>query len=377
VDRVLSTGTLSRYLRTWAMDAKGQEKGRTTRIRAHACVAYGRSASKLLGGVRTSAIKSLQDISSSRGTHVNVRTAATIALGEVVSGGNGEADRGARRHLVNLVQQGQPLERRFALIAAAMAASRQGGGDDGLAGWSEMRKVLNRELAQARSSNLAWSALAIGLMEDRLSDLDVDTGQTSANALIGMGIKRRSDDESAAIGLGLALATRGTERAAKAGKRLMVEMSQTTTPFLRGHFSIALGLVGHGEAKALLRSEIEAATNQPIRLWSAAIGLGLMGESVDGELLDALAETRSAQVRISLAAALGQTGTAKAVGPLLGFIAEKDRPMPMRASMIDALAAICDLERLPWRDSYAHAMPYYAATPTLNGSGSGVLERPW
>ena len=377
VDRALSTSTLTRYLHTWAMDPRGKEKGRSTRVRAHACVAYGRSASKLLGAGRANAVASLQDISSDRGTHVNVRTAATIGLGEVVSCGNEPADRGARRHLVNLVQQGQPLERRFALIAAAMAASRQGGGDDGLSGWSEMRKVLNRELAQARSSNLAWSALALGLLEDRLSKLDVDTGKVSANALTGMGIKRRSDDESAAIGLGLALATRGTDNAKNAGKRLMTEMSQTTTPYLRGHFSIALGLVGHKDAKELLREEIAEATNQPIRLWSAAVGLGLLGESVDVELLKALVETKSAQVRISLAAALGQTGTAKAVGPLLGYIAEKDRPMPMRASMIDSLAAICDLERLPWRDSFAHAMPYYAATPTLNGSGSGVLERPW
>lgn len=377
VDRALSAATLNRYLRTWAIDTRGRDKGRTMRVRAHACVAYGRSAAKLKDGGRAGAIESLQHISSDSATHVNVRTAATIGLGEVVSCGSDAADRGARRHLVKLVQQGQPLERRFALIAAAMAASRQGDGDDGLSGWSEMRKVLNRELAQARSSNLAWSALALGLMEDRLTALDVDTGKVSANALTGMGIKRRSDDDSAAIGLGLALATRGTDKAPNAGKRLMAEMSQTTTPYLRGHFSIALGLVGHTEAKDLLREEIAAATNQPIRLWSAAVGLGLLGQSVDGELLEALVETKSAQVRISLAAALGQTGTAKTVAPLLGFIGEKDRQMPMRASMIDALAAICDLERLPWRDSVAHAIPYYAATPTLNGSGSGVLERPW
>lgn len=377
VDRALSAATLNRYLRTWAMDPKGQEHGRTTRVRAHACVAYGRSAAMLKDGGRAGAIGALQHISSDRGTHINVRTAAIIGLGEVVSCGADAADRSARRHLVNLVQQGQPLERRFALIAAAMAASRQGDGDDGLSGWSEMRKVLNRELAQARSSNLAWSALALGLMEDRLADLDVDTGKVTANALTGMGIKRRSDDDSAAIGLGLALATRGTKNAANAGKRLVAEMAQTTTPYLRGHFSIALGLVGHTEARGILKDEIAAATNQPIRLWSAAVGLGLLGESVDGQLLDALVETKSAQVRISLAAALGQTGTAKAVAPLLGFIGDEDRQMPMRASMIDALAAICDLERLPWRDSFAHAIPYYAATPTLNGSGSGVLERPW
>ena len=41
------------------------------------------------------------------------------------------------------------------------------------------------------------------------------------------------------------------------------------------------------------------------------------------------------------------------------------------------LGAICDLDRMPWRDPISHALPYFAVTPTLNGSGSGILERPW
>lgn len=377
VSRVLSNRTLARYLRGWAVEDARDARQRSFRTQAHAAVALARRAAGADEDARAASLDVLGDIVRDRGAHVHLRTAAIIGIGELGRGGDATVDREARRILGKVLKEGQPLERRFALMATAWSASRAGAGEAPLAGWSEARKQLQSAMTRARSSDMAWSALALGLLEDRVHNAGVDSGTAAAQALANLGTKRRSDNDSAALGLALALAARDTDRAERAGRSLMKELDATSTPQMRGHLSIALGLVGHTEARGVLREEIEAATNQPIRLWSAAVGLALLGETVDTELIEVLTETKSAQVRISVAAALGQTGTAKAVAPLLELLAEDDRPTPMRASMVDALAAICDLSRLPWRDPIAHAMPYYAATPSLNGSGSGILERPW
>lgn len=377
VNHVLSNRTLARYLRGWVLESRSDERTRSTRTRAHAAVALARRAAGADPDARGDMLDVLSDLSGDRKTHVHVRTAAIIGLGELGRAGDAPADQAARRRLGKVLKDGQPLERRFALMATAWSASRAGAGDAPMEGWSDARRTLQQALSRARSNDLAWSALALGLLEDRVHDAGVDSDVAAAKALSVMGSKRRGDNDSAALGLALALASRGTDGADRAGKRILKELDETSTPQMRGHLSIALGLLEHADAKEVLRAELEAAKNQPIRLWSAAVALALMGESVDAELVKVLGETKSAQVRISVAAALGQTGTARAVDPLMAMMAEDDRPTPMRASMVDAIAAICDLSRLPWRDPIAHAMPYYVATPTLNGSGSGILERPW
>ncbi|MEM1448076.1 MAG: HEAT repeat domain-containing protein [Planctomycetota bacterium] len=377
LDRVVSARSLTQYLETWTIRPRSSHQGRTRSARAHACVAFARAAATASEDVRLRAVEHLVEVSTNRREHVHVRTAATIALGEVARAGSAEPDRDARRQLLELAKSGQPLERRFARIAVASVCGRPGDGDDPMAGWDEVRKVLTAALGRSRSSDLAWTALALGILEDAAHDADIETGSSATSALSMMALRRKSDDDSAALGLGLALAARGTDRAAQVGERLVDELDETTTPVMRGHLSVALGLIGHGGASAQMRHDLVRAKNQPILLWSTAVGLGLLGEPVGPELVEALENSTSSQHRIAITAALGQTGTASAVFPLLDLLGETRRPTRLRASAVDALGAICDLERLPWRDPIAHAMPYFASTPTLNGSGSGILERPW
>ena len=224
---------------------------------------------------------------------------------------------------------------------------------------------------------MAWSALSIGILEDSLAKAGIRTGRSASDALRTLAQKRRSDDDSAALALGLALATRSLENTDSFGAGVLREFDATTTPYLRGHVSVALGLMDFKPSVPRLRNELKEATNQPIRLWSAAVGLVLLEEPVGADLVEALRNTKSSQARIAVAAALGQAGTFRAVTPLLDLVGEEKSPSPLRASAIDALGAVCDLARLPWRDPIAHAMPYFAGTSTLNGNGAGVLERPW
>ncbi|MEM6673195.1 MAG: hypothetical protein AAF726_10135 [Planctomycetota bacterium] len=377
IGHVLSGRALARYVDGWIDRSVGQRAGHTVRSRAFACVAYARIADDAGEDVRTDAVERLVDVAEDRALHMHVRTSATIGLGEVARGGGADADRRAREFLVAGLRGGQPLERRFSRIALASSSIRPGGGDDGLSGWTKARTALTGELARARSSDLAWTALALGILEGGVREAGIEAGPGTTSALSTMAVRRKSDDDSAALGLGIALAARGGPRADAMGNRVADELDATTSPVMRGHLAIALGLLERSESIDLLRDELAEARNQPILLWSVAVSLVLLGEPVDDDLVDALRESNSSAQRIAITAALGQTGTASAVEPLLALLAEDDRPTPLRASVVDSLAAICDLDRLPWRDPIAHALPYFAATPTLNGSGSGLLERPW
>ncbi|MEM1449414.1 MAG: hypothetical protein AAGI22_09880 [Planctomycetota bacterium] len=377
LEHVLSARSLASYVGGW-MDAKsGQKTGRSNRTRSHACIAHARVAATADERTRLAAVERLVDVSDDRAEHVHVRTSAAIALGEVARAGQAASDREARRQLLRLVHEGQPLERRFSRIALASACSRPGEGDDPWAGTDEVRKVLSAALPRSRASDLAWTALALGILDGAAHEAGVDTGPYATSALRTMAVRRKSDDDSAALGIALALAARGTDREQDASELVVKELGQTTTPIMRGHLEIALGLLEHDAAAKTLRSDLVKARNQPVLLWSAAVGLGLMGEPVGHDLVEALKGSTSTAQRIAITAALGQTGTAPAVNPLLEMLDQDQIQVQLRASAVDALGAICDLERLPWRDPIAHAMPYFAATPSLNGSGSSILERPW
>ncbi|MFT6107778.1 MAG: HEAT repeat protein [Planctomycetota bacterium] len=381
-DYVLSGGTLTQYLERWTQgkqsgDQRRDTTKRPTLVQCHALVAYARAARSADEGTRIEAIEHLVSHAKERRNHLHQRTASTIAMGELVRGGNAKADRAAREYLLEAMSTGQPLERRFARIALASASGRAGAGEEPFAGWRQVHGALTKSLVQSRSSDMAWSALSLGILEDSLAKAGIDTGRSGTSALRTLAVKRRSGDDSAALALGLALATRNREDVATFGPGVIKEFDETTTPYLRGHVSVALGLMDHRASIPRLEAELEAAANQPIRLWSAAVGLVLMGEPVGAKLVQALRESNSSQSRIAIAAALGQAGTFRAVAPLLDLMGDDGQPTPLRASAVDALGAVCDLSRLPWRDPVAHALPYFAATPTLISGGAGVLERPW
>ena len=377
VDHVLSSRHLTKYLQPLVRAKAGQRADRSTTFRAHACVALARAAAKSAPAARANCIGQLIAMCSDRAEPIHLRTAAAIALGEVASAGNAVEDVDARAAILRLAKQGQPLERRFAWIAAASTMTRAGGGESPFAGADELTAALTSSLAKGRSGELGWAALALGWVEDSLHERGIETTPGARDALSAMAVKKRSDDDSAALGLGLALATRHTDRAQKTGERLMKELKQTRTPELRGNLLLALGLTEYQGAAEIFRSELDGSRNQPVLLWSAAVGLGLLGEPVSVDLVRMLGEAKSAPELIGISAALGQVGASNAVRPLLSLLEEEHRPAAMRAAAVAALGAVCDLDRMPWRDPLAHALPYFATTATLSTDGLGLLERPW
>ncbi len=385
-DHVLSASTLSRYLERWAginvaKVRRGEKSSLASRPRAkvqsHAVIALARAARHGEESTREAATQQILALAKDPSTHVYVRTSAAIALGEIARAGSAKVDRATRKFLLEAMKEGQPLERRFSRIALASVAGRPGAGEEPYEGWRPVLSALTHSIVKSRSSDMAWSALSIGILEDSLAKAGIHTGRSASDALRSLAQKRRSDDDSAALALGLALSTRNLDNTDSFGAGVIREFDATTTPYLRGHVSVALGLMDFKPSIPRLKEELMEASNQPIRLWSAAVGLVLMGEPVGAQLVEALRNAKSSQSRIAVTAALGQAGTFRAVMPLLDLAGETQSPSPLRASAIDALGAVCDLSRLPWRDPIAHALPYYAATSTLNSNGAGVLERPW
>lgn len=377
LEHVLSNRGLTRFLAGWALSSQRGRTRLSTVIRAHACVALARAAADTDEALRASVVERLTALGGHPKAHVQVRTAANIGLGEVARAGNAPCDRGARRHLLDAVDRGQPLEARFARIAVATAASRPGAGDDAFSGTDEVRSTLTGDLARSSSGEMAWSALALGILEERSRIAGRDNDGSVVRALNTLAMRRRSDNDSAALGIGLALAARDTERASSAGERLVMELNDTSTPEMRGFLAVALGLIEHRAAVPTLEAELTKARSQPLLTWSTAVGLGLMGEAVSTGMVQHLERSSSTSERIALSAALGQTGTTHAVDPLLELAETRLRPSIVRASAIDALGAICDLDRLPWRDPIAHSLPYFASTQSLTTAGLGLLERPW
>ncbi|MEM9802496.1 MAG: hypothetical protein AAGA20_19360 [Planctomycetota bacterium] len=382
---VLSGRSLARYVATWLDGPPAGETDDATTFRVHALVAYARVARSASEASRGEAVERLAGIARSDEESETVRTAATLALGEVAAAGPEPADRGARATLIASLRSRSPLERRFAGIALASAAAEpapgqgqgQGQGQGRPDGWARARSALTETLDGASGSDIAWTAIALGALEDGLRTNGVETDTALIDALSKALATRGRDDASAALGIGLALAARGTGRAEAAAALLVRELEKTADPSARGHLLVALGLLESRAAKEIVAAELAPVDAPPLLAWSAAIALGLLGESAEDLLVGRLRAEAFRDRRAALAAALGQTGTARTVEPLNEMVVDSERPGPLRAQAIDALAAICDRERYPWRLSIVHALPYFSTTPTLSGGGAGLIERAW
>ena len=226
---------------------------------------------------------------------------------------------------------------------------------------------------------MGWTAIALGSLDWRLRRAGVSVDKNSVEALAKLGRQRRGDDSSAALGIGLALAVQGTQEARSYEEHLLDEFDDIGSPLRKSFMALALGLARTPGTRDALSEEIKPENGQSPLLWNASVALVLLGEPVEGQLSNIVSSSSSTFERRAAVRSLGQAGGARSVDLLLVTMADQTEQDTLRSEAIDALASICDPEALPWRDAYSHALPYFAATPTLNGSGndSAIIERPW
>ena len=373
--QMASADSLAEYLASWVEVAPR----RSAWVRSHAGVAAGKAAAHAGPSVRTAIVTQLTRVIKSRKNHGYIRTGAAMGLGEAANSGNGKVDQRAREALVSLMKSGQALESRFARMALVEAAARPGEGEEPFAGERAARRALLSDLKRSRSDEIGWTALALGSLDWRLHQAGVTTGRETAMALAEFGRKRRGDDSSAALGLGLSLAVQGTKAARTYEEHLLEEFESISSPVRKSFMALALGMARSPGVKDVLLDQIKGQSAHTPLLWNASVALTVMNESVEDELKDMVAKKGSTIERRAAVRALGQAGGARSIDLLLKAAADESEQDLLRAEAIDALAALCDDEPITWRDAYSHALPYFAATPTLNGSGndSAIIERPW
>lgn len=374
-EHVVSQDSLAQFLSSW-VDAAPR---RNTWVRSHAAVAAGRAAVGASATERAATITQLTKVIRNRRNHAYIRTGAAIGLGEVANSGKASADRRAREALIDLMKKGQALEARFARMALVAASVRPGAGEEPFAGEHATRRALLADLKRSRTDELGWTALALGRLDWQLRRAGVSTGTETAKALARVGRKRRGDDSSSALGLGLALAIQGTKEARSYEEHLLDEFHDISSPLRKSFMALALGLARTPGVKDALLAEIKGSNAQSPLLWNASLGLVQLDHPVETLLADIVDSSSSTAERRAAIRTLGQAGGARSVDRLLNAVASSEEQDLLRADAIDALASICDREPLTWRDAYSHGLPYFAATQTLNGSGndSAIIERPW
>lgn len=293
-----------------------------------------------------------------------------LALGRIADGDRDATDVKVRAVLQATASGGDALSRRFALVALAQSATRPGA-DGSHAAADDARAFLLSRLADGKSPERCWAALAIGLGEHarlaRGDERSIAVDAAMLAALRGAG----SPEEIGA----LAIAS-GLMRNREATAELLARLDRTGDPRASGHVAVALGLLGDEKALAPLRAQLSKARFQPELLRDTAVGLALLEDST---LVDALVSTlqkaTSLASQSSAASVLGWIGDRDAIAPLLKLLGDPGATATARAFAAVALGRVCDRDRLPWNALVAEDIHYRASPSTLaSADGTGVLD---
>lgn len=376
-ETVTSSASLALWLEQRCSDKKTKKARLPNLARAHGYVALARVGAGSRPRTRSRVIGALIEAATARSNDVRIRTSVLIALGQIVRASKAPADVEGLTLLTSLVKSGQPLERRFASMALAHASTRPAGDGAPLEGLKEAQRALMRRLASGNSQDSAWAALALGVQAHAADEAGEEGAMDAGQAILKLLRKDKSASTIGAYAIGSALAFIGSEpgAATKPQGLILDALERTNDPSTRGHIAIALGMLAGMEGRHILKEIVDESKFRPEALWSASVALSMLGDrSMTPMLIKTLTESRSGVSRAAAAAALGRIGDERAVVPLLKLSGDKSHPSNARAFGIVSLGILCDDQRVPWRVPIAHALPYFATTSTLWGSGRGVLD---
>lgn len=344
---------------------------------AHGFVALGRLANGAWTGSRAKAMDALMEAATSKGSDKQMRAAAWIGLGRVATASSEPGDEAVLKGLAKGMLLGQPVERRFAAISLAQAASRVPAEGVPFDGYAVPRKALLLRLGSAPSQDEPWIAMALAINAHALHHAGIPATGNTARALADRLRKERGTSQIGAFAIAVALSHVGAgKREAELSKSLLMEkFKRTQDPTARGQIVLALGMLGTLEARQELQDLLRNSRFEPELLWSSAVALWLLEEpTLTDILIRTLVDADAASTRAAAAAALGRVGDERAVGPLLELIQDEAAPAGARAFGIVGLGILCDDSRRPWKTPMVHAMPYFALTGTLQGEGAGLLD---
>ncbi|MDA1266870.1 MAG: hypothetical protein O2816_17455, partial [Planctomycetota bacterium] len=301
-----------------------------------------------------------------------VQWGAIQALGTIgtASGAGGKqgTDTRIRETLEDLVRDGDPMSRRFALISLGLSSGRPGEGPEGSAGAARARKRLEKEMLEGRSQLRPWAGLAIGIHNRQLLDHGLAIDEDSLSALLGTAQSCRNPFDLGAYLTGLGLSGyAGTKEVALAKLEYWHGADEP-----QGTCAVTLGLFGDREALPAMRGQLLPVQSEELLMYSAS-ALGMLG---DLESLLAVFEVSARrQTAGEVALALGNTRDRRAVGPLIALLTGDMTTASTRAFSAAALGNLCARNVLPWSAPYAVGLNYRACTTTMtDGYSHGLLD---
>jgi HEAT repeat protein len=291
-----------------------------------------------------------------------VQNAAIIALGKIGTSGPEPIDQEIRNHLerVAFKSSADRSTRYLATISMAEVATRRGTGTEPFAGLEPTRRILQRNL-RSRGETLAWTALALGILEEDASGRGEVASPDSAKLLRSALEKARSSEVAGALAIGL-----GMVRDPEAAELLLSRMKEAGDETMRGYAALALGMIGVPAAVEPIRQVLADSTSQYLVVENASIGLGLLGDQDTGtRLFEVLLRSANPRVQASVASAMGWIRDPRPLGNLCSLLGDARRNDAVRAWTSVAIGRICDQDRWPWVARMSVDVLYDVNLPTL------------
>ena len=344
-------------------------------VRAHVPTALARLCDGVPADLRARVIEDLLPILDERSSEKDEVVQSTVlSLGLLCDADADPLDVRVRAALARSATIADQQSRHFSCIALGQIAGRTGSGPNAEAGRSDVRRHLLEQLTKGKSSMRTWAALGLGVLEHGLQRDGVQGG--SASGTSKELLRKALSDEVAPSGVGAYSIALGIAGDVEARALLAKKFGSVSDPESRGYVAIALGLVGAQEALPAVQDAVRESKYKPDLLKSAAIGLGLLGDKdLVPALCSMLAEAKGLSSQASIASALGFIGDSRSVDPLVEMLEKKELTDSARGFAAVALGIVADKETLAWNAKIAQDVNYRASTSTLTGeNGTGVLD---
>ena len=305
-----------------------------------------------------------------------VQNAAVMALGRIGRSGGDPVDDQILDQLERIAYRSNAdrSTRYFAMIALAEAAARRGVGEEPYERVEGARRLLLRQLGRARGETQAWTALALGVLEEHASERGELPSPESGKALRQIFQRTRSADVAGAIAIAM-----GLLRDRESTGVLTDRMIGSGEEHVQGYTALALGMIGAPDSIDDVRRVLTESVSKPFVVEQAAIGLALLGDQgVGARLFEILSKTSRPQVQASVASAMGWIKDPRPLDRLCRQLLEPRRNDMGRAWTSVAIGRICDGDAWPWVGRVSADAQYDVWLPTLIEPGlqNGLLDMP-
>jgi HEAT repeat protein len=224
-----------------------------------------------------------------RDKEVELRMASALALGLIGDADSTGLDGEIRDALMGCAKDAERQVRKFALIALAKSAARDGAdAESETEGRDDTTEYLIKQMKQGKSGIERWAGLAAGVYANYMDS----NGQTAPSALAN-GLREQLKKAKAVDDIAAFSVATGIYRDQTSAEELMERLDKTSQWDTRGYVALGLGLLGHTQAIESIQQIVEESEYRPDLLKQAAIALGLLGDRQASKTLVGMLEDAS------------------------------------------------------------------------------------